>query len=178
MEREEMAEGKAREKAAKRQADASLSLEKAKFDRARVRRFYRDVAPTMEYAENNYYKLRITEQIADLVSVNGFWRDYARHEGNGPFLSTKVAEAHGNFTEMMLALAVLDLPFEGGEHQLGGPDPGAEAAEPVTLTAASPIIAFFRQVEAVEPDAESTCSREPKFLSIRRPVPRGGERAG
>ncbi len=154
MEREEMAEGKAREKAAKRQADASLSLEKAKFDRARVRRFYRDVAPTMEYAENNYYKLRITEQIADLVSVNGFWRDYARHEGNGPFLSTKVAEAHGNFTEMMLALAVLDLPFEGGEHQLGGPDPGAEAAEPVTLTAASPIIAFFRQVEAVEPDAE------------------------
>lgn len=145
-----------REAAAKalRDEDAVMILEEAKAERKQVRRFYRDVAPTVEYAENNYYQLRITEQNAGLVPVNAFWRDYARHDGEGPFLSTKLAEAHGNFTEMMLALSVLDLPLEAAEHKLSGFDPGAEATEPVTLTAASPLVVYHRQVEPVEPAAE------------------------
>ena len=45
-----------------------------------------------------------------------FWRDYAAWDGKAPFLSAHVAEARRNFTEMMLALAVLDLPFEAPKH--------------------------------------------------------------
>ncbi len=137
-----------------RERDAKEMLDDARAERKQVRRFYRDVAPTVEYAENNYYELRITQQNAGLVPVNAFWRDYARHEGDGPFLSTKLAEAHGNFAEMMLALAVLDLPFKAEEHELSGFDPEAEAAEPVTLTAASPLVVYHRQVEPVEPADE------------------------
>lgn len=134
--------------------DGALGLEDARKMREQVRRFYRDVAPTTEWAENNYYHLPIQEQVADLVPVNAFWRDYACHDGETPFLSTRLVEAHGNFAEMMLALAVLELPFEPGEHELTGFDPAAEVAQPVTLTAASPLIAFYRQVEPQEPAEE------------------------
>ena len=134
--------------------DGAPGLEDARKMREDVRRFYRDVAPTTEWAENNYYHLPIEEQVAELIPVNAFWRDYARHDGEAPFLSTRLVEAHGNFAEMMLALAVLELPFEPGEHELAGFDPAAEVAEPVSLTAASPLIAFYRQVEPREPAEE------------------------
>ena len=75
-----------------------------------------DHAGTKEWAENNYYRLPIEAQGPELVAINGFWRDFAAWDGRTPFLSTHVAEAHHNFTEMMLALAVLDLPFEAPVH--------------------------------------------------------------
>ena len=87
--------------------------------RKEVRVFFRALGPTKEWAENNYYKLRITEQDADLVTVNAFWRDYAAWIASGSkggFVSSNVAEASHNFTEMMLALTVLDLPFEAPKH--------------------------------------------------------------
>ena len=61
---------------------------------------------------------RIQQQIADLVPVSPFWLDYARHDGKAPFLSRHLADASRNFTEMMFALAVLDLPFEAGKHDV------------------------------------------------------------
>jgi len=66
----------------------------------------------MEWAENNYYKLRIAEQHAGLISVGPFWVDYAKHNDQTPFLSRHLADASRNFTEMMFALSVIDLPFE------------------------------------------------------------------
>src|SRR5439155_3317566 len=77
-----------------------------------VRQLYRKLDPTVEWAENNYYKLRIAEQTAGLVTVTPFWVDYARHGGAGPFLSRHLAEASRNFTEMMFDLSVLDLPYD------------------------------------------------------------------
>src|SRR5262249_15514488 len=79
---------------------------------AAVRQLYRRLDPTMELAENNYYHLLIGQQLADLVPASPFWLDYARHEGKGPFLSRNFADGSRNFTEMIFALAVLDLPFE------------------------------------------------------------------
>ena len=73
----------------------------------------------MEWAENNYYRLPIEQQNAGLVTVNAFWRDYAAWVGGGAkgaFVSGNVAEASRNFTEMLLALAVLDLPFDAPKH--------------------------------------------------------------
>jgi len=75
------------------------------------------------------------------VTVNAFWRDYARDDGKGAFFSTHLAEASRNFTEMMFALAVLDLPFEAAEHK-------AEAqGTRVTLHAASPLVAFRKEIQ-------------------------------
>ena len=64
---------------------------------------------TQEWAENNYHHVLIQNQLADLVKINAFWRDYAAYLADGaqgPFLSENVAEPTSNFSEMMLALAV------------------------------------------------------------------------
>ena len=119
------------------------------------RSFFRQQPPTQEWAENNYYHLLIAQQLADRVGVNAFWKDYAAWDGKGRFVSTQVAEASHNFTEMMLALAVLDLPF-----------PGEAAAvkseikdQSITLTPSSKALLFHREIKPAEIDKEA-----PKLL--------------
>jgi len=104
---------------------------------------YRKLDPTLEWAENNYYHLPIAQQIASLVTVDPFWLDYARHEGKSPFLSKHLAAASRNFTEMMFALSVLDLPFTPGKHGVQF-DAGR-----MTFTPAGPAIAFHEEVKPV-----------------------------
>ncbi len=104
-----------------------------------VRQLYRKIDPTMEWAENNYYKLLINQQTADLVPVNTFWADYAKH-ADGGFLTPHIPAAARNFTEMMLALAVLDLPFEAGKHKV------AFDGGKMTLTPGGKLIAFHEEV--------------------------------
>jgi hypothetical protein len=81
-----------------------------------VARLYRKVDLTQELAENNYYKLPIQAQVGSLVSASNFWVDYAKHDGKSPFLSKNLADASRNFTEMMFAMSVLDLPFSAAKH--------------------------------------------------------------
>lgn len=118
-------------------------------DRLGVRQLYRKMDPTKEWAESNYYHLPIGEQHGGLIAVNSFWRDYAQHDpANGkPFLSTNVADASRNFPEMMLALAVLDLPFEPAKHEtkFDGPQ--------MTLAAGSPMIVFHEEIKSAPPVA-------------------------
>jgi hypothetical protein len=122
------------------------SREKAKESRA----FYRKQDKTMEYVENNYYHLPIEKQVADLVKVNPFWRDFAEQKAASAFLSKNMAEAAGNFTEIMFAMSVLDLPFESPEH-VTKRDAGA-----FTLTAGGPVIAFHKEIKEAQPAAEKT----------------------
>lgn len=108
------------------------------------RAMFRPLGATKEWAENNYYKLRIVDQNAALVDVNAFWRDYAAHVAAGkatPFVSANVAEAAGNFTEMMLALAVLDLPFDAPEHA------SKSDAGKFTLTAGGPVVVYHKEIK-------------------------------
>ena len=116
--------------------------------RGQARRFFQKLEQTKEWAENNYYHLPFDQQQAGLVTVNAFWADYARHDGSTPFLSTSFPQATRNFTGMMLALAVLDLPFQAGAHEekLDG--------RQYTLQAASPAVVFHREIReaAKSPD--------------------------
>lgn len=105
-----------------------------------ARQLYRKVDPTQELAENNYYNLLIQQQLADLVTVNPFWLDYARHDGKSPFFTKHLPEASTNFTEMMFALAVLDLPFTPGKHEIKFEGPK------MTFTPATTAIAFHEEV--------------------------------
>jgi len=117
--------------------------------RQQVRALYRALGPTKEWAENNYYKRRIDEQDAELITVNAFWRDYAAWVAagsKGGFVSANVAEAHRNFPEMMLALAVLDLPFEAAKHTTKA-DNGQ-----FTFTAGGPCILFHKEIKPVDGD--------------------------
>ncbi|MEM1441291.1 MAG: hypothetical protein AAGF67_03045 [Verrucomicrobiota bacterium] len=113
-------------------------------ERADQQRLYRQIESTKEWAENNYYQIPIQQQTPDLISVNGFWEDFAAWEGAGDFYSRDFAAATQNFTEMMFALGVLDLPFEAEEHEIEIDD------VELTFTAKSPVIIFHEEIEESE----------------------------
>jgi hypothetical protein len=112
-----------------------------------LRQLYRKPDKTWEWAENNYYHLTIDQQNADLIAVSPFWKDYAEHDPNAPFLSRHLADASRNFPEMLLALGVLDLPFEAPQHQTAFD--GAQ----MTLTPGGAVVVFHEEVQpAAAPD--------------------------
>ncbi len=117
--------------------------------RKQLQSLYRRLPPTQEWMENNYWHLLPDQQTPELVRVNRFWRDYARHV-DGDFLSPYFPEAHQTFTEMMFVLAVIDLPFKS-------PQPGSDYQENrLTFTATGPTIAFHQQVEPALVDRGNT----------------------
>ena len=112
--------------------------------RGATRGFYRKMPKEKEWAENNYYHVLIQNQLSDLVKINAFWRDYAAHlaeGGDGLFLTEHVAVPTSNFSEMMLALAVLDLPTQAGEHV------SEQQEAKYSVEAASPTIVFHKQIQ-------------------------------
>ncbi len=114
---------------------------------------------------------RIQQQIADLVPVSPFWLDYARHDGKAPFLSRHLADASRNFTEMMFALSVLDLPFEAGKHDV------QFAGGKMTLTPGRPGDRLPRgSPPGRRPRRPAADPRQPELLPPRRPLPRGERR--
>ncbi len=139
-------------------------------DAAAVRQLYRKVDPTQEWAEDNYYHLPITQQVAGLVPVNALWADYARHDGKSPFLSKHFPAGGRNFTEMMFTLAVLDLPFTAGKHE------SKFAAGRLTLTPGTRLIAFHEEVRP----ADGPGGQVPVLVSenFYRPTDRFREEAG
>ena len=120
--------------------EESLFFDALSAERGEGRRFFQKLDKTQEWAENNYWHQPIDRQVAALVADNAFWADYAMHDARTPFLSKALLEATSSFTEMMLALAVLQVPFKAGAH--------AEKSEGAayTLTAASPVLFFHREI--------------------------------
>lgn len=136
--------------AGRKQADANRAVARnmAFFDVAALRQlretqsvFFQKLPETREWAENNYRHLPIAEQTAGLIRPNAFWKDYAEWDGEGGFFSEHFPAATANFTEMLLALSVLDLPFTAGEHERVVRD------NVLTLRAASPVIVFHEEIE-------------------------------
>jgi hypothetical protein len=113
--------------------------------RKTVRELYRAPDVTRPYVENNYWHLRNTKHVAALIDANRFWRDFALAPADQPFFSTNLAEATGNFAEMMFALSVLDLPFAPGEHvsEVDG--------SRLTLQAKSPLLLVLKEIVPVKP---------------------------
>lgn len=161
----------------RRGADFDMKEVQAQREMAAARAYYRKLGETKEWAENRYYKLPLGQQGPALIPVNAFWRDYARWvaEGSkGPFLSPHFAEATRNFPEMMLALAVLDLPFEAPR-----PEGRAENGR-WTLAAEGPLIVCHKAIQpapAAPKDGEAALLvSEQFFRQSDRVREEGGER--
>jgi len=118
-------------------------------DQGEAEVLYRALGVTREWAENNYRNLPIAAQDASLVQPNRFWQDYAKWSGQGSFVSAHVAEATRNFTEMMLALAVTDLPFP---KQVGPLDAKVGDDGALTLTPSAPMILFHQAIKPASVD--------------------------
>jgi hypothetical protein len=122
-------------------ADAYFYSESEVQRRAGIRLLYRKLDKTMEWAENNYYHLTIDQQTSALVTVNAFWKDFAERDPAQPFYSKNLAEASRNFPEMLLALALLDLPFESPKHETK-----FEGSQ-MTLTPGGPLVVFHEEIK-------------------------------
>jgi len=117
--------------------------------RKAVRRLYRKLEKTKEWVENNYYHLPIDQHTYERVPVNAFWRDWAAADPDAPFVSKNLADSSRNLTDMLLALAALDLPFEAPQHETKVAD-GA-----LTLTAGGPAVVYHRQILPAERAADT-----------------------
>ncbi len=137
-----------------------INMEK---DVTELEALYRRLPATKEWIENNYYRLLPEQQTPELVSTNRFWRDYANHQG-GNFLSPYFAESNRTFTEMMLALSILDLP------DTAQPSKFEYADDRMTMTAAGPVIALHQQVKpaVIQPGNTSILISENFFLNNDR----------
>ena len=106
--------------------------------------FFRAVDPTRAFAESNYWKRRIAEHDGGLVTVDRFWRDFARTSEGAPFVSPHFAAAADSLNEMLLALALLDLPFEKGANTR------TAEGDALAIVAATPFVIAVRDVAALE----------------------------
>ena len=116
---------------------------------------YRAIEPTKEWAENNYYHLPIAQHHYKLVDENRFWLDLAKHGAKPGFGSRHLGEATGNFHEMILALAFLDLPFTAPMHQ----DEIKNGA--LDFTAGGNLLFFHREIK----EAGMAAKRPPLLMS-------------
>lgn len=128
----------------------SMSMMSLDMDiREEVPQLYQTLDATKELGENNYYKRKISEQTPELVPVNAFWCDYARHprSGSEPFLSSQFIHATSSFTEMAFALSVLDLPFEAEKAV------SSREGSRVTVKAKSPSVVFHKEIKPSVPSS-------------------------
>ena len=132
----------------RRHADAAL--------RQNVRQLFRRLDRTQEWVENNYYRLPIEQMTGELVSVSRFWNDYAHRNPADPFFSEHFPEAARSFPEMMLALAVLDLPFEAAKHKAD------IKGNQLTLVTGSPAVVLHREIK---PAGEVAAKRTPVLVT-------------
>lgn len=131
--------------------------------------YHQPQGPTHEWAENNYYHRPLREQEASMIPVNGFWRDVAAWDGKAPFVSPRIVEAHRNFAEMFLALALLDLPFEAPRHQI------ERTGTRVRIQLAGPALVFRRRVQPALETAEGKGARILVSESFFRPGSEEGQ---
>ena len=109
---------------------------------------YRAVAATKLLVESNWWHRRLEQTTPDVVAPNRFWVDYATAPAGQPFASAALVEATGSCLEMLCALAVLDLPFEAGKHEV------TVSGTTRTLKAATPLLLVRKEVQKTEAAAD------------------------
>ncbi|MEM9380780.1 MAG: hypothetical protein AAGB93_12580 [Planctomycetota bacterium] len=147
--------------------EAVAGLERARGRKADKRRrestraFFRDLDPTQELAETHYWRVPLGSTNAGLVTVSPFWVDFAASDGT--FVSSWFPTATRSHTEMLLALAFLDLPFEAAEHAI------ASEGRSVRMTAGSPLLLALEDIApAARADASSILVGQDFFRLDRR----------
>jgi len=110
---------------------------------------YRAVGETKLLVEHNYWQRRMHDGTAGVVSPNSFWVDYATSKSDQPFVSASVVEATGSFLEMMMALSVIDLPFEAGKHEI------IADGDKRSIRAATPLLLVRKEVGSSEKAADT-----------------------
>lgn len=112
--------------------------------------FYQAIKVTERWVESAWWRIPQTTSTADRIPVNRFWREYASHTAGEAFLSPSFVHCSANVSEVLLALAVLDLPEKAAEPEM------VLDGRSIRWTAPGPAIVFHQQVAALDLDAGAT----------------------
>ncbi|MCB1282160.1 MAG: hypothetical protein KDB18_11630, partial [Salinibacterium sp.] len=138
--------------------DLQRQLEsKDKTARKKGLRHYSPPESTRSYIESNYWRRTRSDAGGDLIRVNEFWLDFARCPEGQPFVSRHFILATGNLSEMLLALADLDLPFKAAEHAV------KVSGKRLDLTAGSPLLLMREELS----EAGTSTDTDPLLISQR-----------
>lgn len=130
------------------------------YSRVERRKEFQNAGVTNEYYEKNYYELK-----KPTICVNKFYLDFLEHvfskSSNKGFLSQNFIYSKSNMTEIILVLALMDLPFVKSKLQTGYKDQGLE------ITAGGNLMVFCKEVvemKAEKNDNESELLISQKFF--------------
>lgn len=138
---------------------------------------YRGMDKTEEFAESQYYKVQAEGQSPGLVPNSPFWADLAAHRAAAAdpdkgFVSPHFTLCTSNLTSMLVALAVLDLPFEMPKAS----DVRATAGKIHYGATESPLVLFNKDVSEAEAPTGSTILVGQQYFDPEDPHRReGGE---
>lgn len=106
--------------------------------------FYRSLDKTREWAETQYYHVRLNDQSAALVPPNAFWQEFLS-SGGKRFLPHDLDLPTGSLNEALCALAVIDLPLARPKSSIAVED------EQLVLESEAATVVFL---ESIEPTTE------------------------
>ncbi len=112
--------------------------------------FYQAIKPTERWVEYGYWRIRQIESAANRIGVNRFWRQFAGQGASDGFLSPDFVQCHRNLSDVILALAVLDLPETAKEPKLEFAD------REMRWTADKSAIVFHQQLRPLPTDPGAT----------------------
>merc|ERR1719204_69147 len=105
---------------------------------------------TMKYEDRWYSDVALADQTPDLIVPTEFWSQYANYacgieRSRGYFLSDQSIYCTRNLSEMLLTLAVSDLPFEAPSPKMTEL-PAQSCRRPATLLASHPVMIFIKEI--------------------------------
>ncbi|MCA9562755.1 MAG: hypothetical protein KC561_04655, partial [Myxococcales bacterium] len=103
---------------------------------------------TREWAETQYYQVRLAEQQAALIAPNPFWQEFLTHEAK-PFLPHALDLPCSSINEALCALAVMDLPLAATQQKL------TVEGEQLVLASETAAVVYL---ESIEPSPETQSS--------------------
>ncbi|MBK8097155.1 MAG: hypothetical protein IPK26_08610 [Planctomycetes bacterium] len=145
----ELAEGdeyKQERKSRNKDKDAAPAREVADLARRQNQRaLWRAPDPTRRLVERDWWERRVGDVTPEMIPPSAFWADFAVAAPDRPFCSPHFVQPTSSLSEMLLALAVLDLPFTATEPTL------ARDGERVTLRAATPVLLVRQELRSATP---------------------------
>ncbi len=128
--------------------DFMLDARRELDQRGRTQNYFRELGVTELLVETQYYQHHTATSGTLTVEANEFWLDLAEAQAGEPFISTHFAEPTGNLGEMLLALAMLDLPFTPADHT------SASVEGEVQVNAKGPLLLVAKELTVLAPTEE------------------------
>ena len=127
-------------------------------------RFFQTLDQTREWAETQYYRVRLQQQTPELIPPGLFWQEFASGGlGAEDFLSQNMDLPVSSINEALCALAVLNLPWESPQPEM------AVENDRLVVTTKSAAIAYVQSIEPAEASADGNSILAGEDLYLAEP---------